>query len=44
MFGDLDAGFLRQREGKNFSRRDVAGIVRFGKLRDGEPVVGQGDG
>ena len=44
MFRDLDAGLLRQREGKNFARRDVPGIVGLGKLRNGEPVVCQADG
>jgi len=44
MFRDLDASLCRQREGKNFARRDVARVVRFGKLCNGKPVIGQSDG
>ncbi|HEY5041950.1 MAG TPA: hypothetical protein VIK53_08100 [Verrucomicrobiae bacterium] len=44
MFGDLNPGLASQRQGKDFARRDVAGVIGLGKLRDCKPVIGQRDG
>jgi hypothetical protein len=43
MFRNLDACLCRKRKRENFTRSNVPRIIRFGKLRDGEPVVGQND-
>ena len=43
MFRNLDARLCRKRERENFTRRNVPRIIRLGKLRDGEPVIGQAD-
>src|ERR1017187_1802786 len=44
MFRDLDARLSGEGECKNFARSDVPRIVRLGKFRHGESVVGQADG
>ena len=41
MFRHMDAGLSGEGQGQNFACRNVPRVVRLGKLRDGELVVGK---
>ena len=43
MFRNMDARLCRKRKRENFTRGNVPRIIRLGKLRNGQPVVGQTD-
>jgi len=44
MLDHANARLRRQRERQDFAGGNVSGVVRFGKLSQGKPAIGQADG